>query len=67
MYPPVFSPKRLRCAEHVQRFSAGLLDVLEGFATTLCATAGEDVYHRKTIGKWWFSMGFNGDLPSGND
>ncbi|CAL1142197.1 unnamed protein product [Cladocopium goreaui] len=23
---------RLRCAEHVQRFSAGLLDVLEGFA-----------------------------------
>eukprot|EP00435_Cladocopium_sp_Y103_P061166 s1818_g22.t2 len=26
---------RLRCAEHVQRFSAGLLDVLEGFATTL--------------------------------
>ena len=26
---------RLRCAEHVQRFSAGLLDVLEAFATTL--------------------------------
>ena len=20
--------------------------------------------HRKTIGKWWFSMGLNGDLPS---
>jgi len=31
----------MRCAEHVQRFSAGLLDVLEGFAMTLrLLTAG---------------------------
>jgi len=37
---PFFEPKRLRCAEHVQRFSAGLLDVLEGFAMTLRLTAG---------------------------
>ena len=55
-------------ALRVINFAGMWLSAYVSFFFFVCTVSGKK--HRKTIGKWWFFMGFYGilwEIPSGND